>query len=95
MSKIKISELASELGVESKEIVAYLQEQGVEAAKRSTSSVDDEFAEKVRNHFGSGKADAKTESKPEASSKEDKPKAATESDDKKGEKKPLKKNKGF
>ncbi|WP_408070690.1 translation initiation factor IF-2 [Butyrivibrio sp. JL13D10] len=91
MSKIKISELASELGVENKELLAYLQDQGVEAAKRSTSSIEDEDAVKVRKHFGSSKADAKTESKPEAPVKEDKPKAAAESDDKKGEKKPLKK----
>jgi translation initiation factor IF-2 len=66
MSKIKISELASELGVEGKEIVSYLHEQGVETAKRSTSSVEDEDAEKVRKHFGSGKAEKKSETEPKA-----------------------------
>ncbi len=91
MSKIKISELASELGVESKELITFLHDQGVEAAKRSTSSVEDEDAERVRKHFGSSKAETKTESKPEAPAREEKPKAAAESDDKKGEKKPLKK----
>ncbi|WP_081667818.1 translation initiation factor IF-2 [Butyrivibrio sp. WCD2001] len=98
MSKIKISELASELGVESKELVAYLQEQGVEAAKRSTSSVEDDDAEKVRKHFGSGKADAKKEKaeapakevKEQAPAKEDASKATSSSDDKKAQK-PLKK----
>ena len=52
MAKIKISELANELGHESKELVSYLQEQGVESVKRSTSSIDDDMADKVRNHFG-------------------------------------------
>ena len=51
MSKIKISELAKELGVEGKEVVSFLQEKGVESAKRSTSSVEDEDAEKARKHF--------------------------------------------
>ncbi|WP_081677507.1 translation initiation factor IF-2 [Butyrivibrio sp. WCD3002] len=65
MSKIKISELATELGIEGKEIVSYLQTQGVESAKRSTSSVEDEEAEKVRKHFGSGTADKKESHKAE------------------------------
>ena len=52
MSKIKISELAKELGVESKEVVSFLQEKGVESAKRSTSSVEDDDADKARKHFG-------------------------------------------
>ncbi len=60
MSKIKISELATELGIEGKAVVAFLQEQGVETAKRSNSSVEDEDAEKVRKHFGSGKAENKS-----------------------------------
>ena len=66
MSKIKISELASELGVESKELITYLHDQGVEAAKRSTSSIEDDEAEKVRKHFGSGKAEKKSETEPKA-----------------------------
>ncbi|WP_081748999.1 translation initiation factor IF-2 N-terminal domain-containing protein [Butyrivibrio sp. FCS014] len=36
MAKIKISELAFELGCESKELIAFLQENGIEA-KRSNS----------------------------------------------------------
>ena len=89
MSKIKIAELASELGVESKELVTYLQDQGVEAAKRSTSSIEDDDAEKVRKHFGSGSADAKKEKAPEkeqAPAKEEAPKAKPESGDQKGQK---------
>ena len=81
MSKIKISELASELGIEGKELVNFLQEQGVEAAKRSTSSIEDEDAEKARKHFGSGKSGEK-------SVNEEKKAASEESDDaKKAEKK--------
>ena len=44
MSKIKVSELALELGVEGKEIIAFLHDQGVESAKRTNSSVEDEEA---------------------------------------------------
>ncbi len=70
MSKIKISELAKELGVEGKEVVSFLQEKGVESAKRSTSSVEDEDAEKARKHFGK-KSSAKA-SKEDAAAKEEK-----------------------
>ncbi len=52
MAKIKISELAKELSVDGKEVLSYLQEQGVDSAKRSTSSVDDAEADKIRKHFG-------------------------------------------
>ncbi|MCR5656665.1 MAG: translation initiation factor IF-2 [Butyrivibrio sp.] len=91
MSKIKISELASELGLEGKELVAYLQDQGVEAAKRSTSSIEAEDAEKARKHFGSGKA-AK-ENAPEASSEKApaQHESAEKSEENKDDKKPLKK----
>ncbi|WP_081668326.1 translation initiation factor IF-2 [Butyrivibrio sp. MC2013] len=56
MAKIKISELAKELGLENKEVVSYLQEMGVEAAKRSTSSVEEEDAQKARKHFAAAKS---------------------------------------
>ena len=62
MAKIKISELAKELGIEGKELVSYLQDQGVEAAKRSTSSIEEEDAAKAKKHFG---ASAKKEEKAE------------------------------
>ena len=41
MAKIKISELAKELACESKDLLGYLQEKGIETAKRSTSSIED------------------------------------------------------
>ena len=51
MAKIKISDLAYELGCEGKELLAYLQEKGIEA-KRSNSSIEDSEAEVARKHFG-------------------------------------------
>ncbi|MCR5177818.1 MAG: translation initiation factor IF-2 [Lachnospiraceae bacterium] len=66
MGKIKISELAKELGVEGKAVVSFLQEQGVEAAKRSTSSVEDDAADIARKHFGSAGGQKKAEDAPKA-----------------------------
>ena len=51
MAKIKISELAIELGCDGKALLSFLQEKGIEA-KRSNSSIDDNEAEIARNHFG-------------------------------------------
>ncbi len=96
MSKIKISELASELGVEGKEVVSFLQESGVETAKRSTSSVEDEDAKKVREHFRSGSTERKETSVSE-SKNETKPEVKAEKTEKTpaqgGDKKPAKKKK--
>ncbi|RKM62115.1 translation initiation factor IF-2 [Butyrivibrio sp. CB08] len=51
MAKIKISELASELGCEAKELIAFLQEKGIEA-KRSNSSIEETDADVARKNFG-------------------------------------------
>ncbi|MBO4913237.1 MAG: translation initiation factor IF-2 [Butyrivibrio sp.] len=51
MAKIKISELATELGCEGKALLSFLQEKGIEA-KRSNSSIEDSEAEIARKHFG-------------------------------------------
>ena len=59
----KISELAKELACESKDLLGYLQEKGIETAKRSTSSIEDAEADQVRKHFG--KAAGKTLEKKE------------------------------
>ena len=67
MAKIKISELAGELGCEAKELIAFLQEKGIEA-KRSNSSIEETDAEVARKKFG------KTEEK---SASAEKPKKAT------------------
>ena len=51
MAKIKIHELAKEMNMQSKEVIAYLQEKGI-VAKAPNSSVEDEHAEMVRKAFG-------------------------------------------
>ena len=59
MAKFKVYELAKELDKSSKEVVTFLQENGIEA-KAAQSSVDDAAADMVRKHFG-GNAVEKTE----------------------------------
>ncbi len=51
MAKIKVHELAKELDKQSKEVIAFLQEKGIEA-KAPNSSVEDDQAEMVRKAFG-------------------------------------------
>lgn len=51
MAKIKIHELAKEFGVQSKEVIAFLQSKGIEA-KAAQSAVEEDAAGLVRNHFG-------------------------------------------
>lgn len=53
MAKIKIHELAKEIGVSSKEVLAFLQEKGVEA-KAAQSSVEEDAAAMVRTYFDGG-----------------------------------------
>ncbi len=55
MAKIKVHELAKELGKESKEIIAFLSSNGIEA--KAQSGVEEEMAAKIRANF-SGKAKA-------------------------------------
>ena len=60
MAKFKVYELAKEVDRSSKEVLAFLQENGIEA-KAAQSSVEDAAADMIRKHFG-GKAEApKTE----------------------------------
>ncbi len=56
MAKIKVHELAKELEKQSKEIIAFLQDKGIEA-KAAQSSLAEDAAEIVRRHFGKGTAD--------------------------------------
>ena len=79
MAKIKVHELAKELDKQSKEVLAFLQEKGIEA-KAAQSAVEEDAAAMVRAHFGAAaapKADApaKAEVKEEvkAPAKEEKP----------------------
>ena len=51
MAKTKIFELAKELGIQSRDIITFLQKEGVEA-KAAQSSIEDETVRTVRKHFG-------------------------------------------
>ena len=90
MAKIKVHELAKELDKQSKEIIAFLQEKGVEA-KAAQSTIEDDAVAMVRNHFGAKSEnqvkeapvqektetpaqETKTETAPVASASEDAPK---------------------
>ena len=53
MAKIKVFELAKELNVQSKDILAFLKEKGIEA-KVAQSSVEEDAAELVRKTYQSG-----------------------------------------
>ena len=70
MAKIKISDLAFELGCEGKELISFLQGKGIEA-KRSNSSIEEADADVARKHF---KSASKTAAPKEE--KEEKPKKA-------------------
>ena len=59
MAKIRIHELAKELEKQSKDILGFLQEKGVEA-KSASSSIEEDMAETVREAFGKGGAKAET-----------------------------------
>lgn len=73
MAKIKIHELAKEIGVSSKEVLAFLQEKGIEA-KVAQSSVEEDAAALARAHFGKGeKSEGAAKEKPEAEPVKEKP----------------------
>ncbi|MBQ3104700.1 MAG: translation initiation factor IF-2 [Lachnospiraceae bacterium] len=55
MAKIKVYELAKEVDKQSKEIIAFLQEKGIEV-KAAQSSVEESAAEMVRKQYGTGKS---------------------------------------
>ncbi len=77
MAKIKVHELAKELGIPSKDVLTFLQDKGVEV-KAAQSSIEDGDAQSVRSHFGGGEkkeapaAPVKTENT-ESKSEEEKP----------------------
>ncbi len=72
MAKIKVHELAKELDKQSKDILSFLQEKGIEA-KAAQSSVEEEVAQMVRESFnGAAESRKQTpgeEAKPEAAAK--------------------------
>lgn len=69
MAKRKVHELAKELDVQSKDILTYLQEKGIEA-KAAQSSIDEDAVSMVRRAFG--KAGRNASGKSEAPAKKDK-----------------------
>ncbi|MCM1136138.1 MAG: translation initiation factor IF-2, partial [Clostridium sp.] len=58
MAKIKVHEIAKEMEKQSKEIIAFLQDKGIEV-KAAQSSLEEEAAELVRKAFGKKKEAAK------------------------------------
>ena len=61
MAKFKVYELAKELDTQSKEILAFLQEKGIEA-KAAQSSIEEDAAQMVRNRFGKKDPQEKSQS---------------------------------
>ena len=60
MAKIKVHELAKELEVQSKDVLSFLQDKGIEA-KAAQSTVEEEAADMVRKQFSKGAAAPKAE----------------------------------
>ncbi len=77
MAKIKVHELAKELGKQSKDILGFLQEKGIEA-KAAQSSVEEDAAQLVRRAFGGESAKAGTEEAPKPAGEETKAAPAKE-----------------
>ena len=84
MAKIKVHELAKELDKQSKEILSFLNEKGVEA-KAAQSSVEEDVADMVRKAFGKAEAPKTEAPKAEApkaeSSKAEASKAAPKTEE--------------
>ena len=70
MAKMKVHELAKELGIQSKDVLTFLQEKGVDV-KAPQSSIEDGDVAAVKSHFGGA---TKVEKK-EAPAKEEPAKA--------------------
>ena len=62
MAKMKVHELAKELEIQSKEIITYLKEKGMEV-KAAQSSIEDEAIALVRGRFKTGGKDVETTAK--------------------------------
>ncbi len=78
MAKIKIHEIAKELGLVSKEVVAKAQELGIEV-KNHMSAVTEEQAEQIKNSLKKGESrETKKESKPSKTSEPEKEKKKAE-----------------
>ena len=69
MAKFRVYELAKELDTQSKEILTFLQEKGIEA-KSAQSSVDEDTAAMIRGRFGKKEAQSKPAAPTAAAAKE-------------------------
>ncbi len=99
MAKIKVHELAKELDKQSKDILSFLNEKGVEA-KAAQSSVEEDVADMVRKEFGKTVAPKEETSKAEApkvetSKSEESKKEVSKAADAKGQEEPKKKKKNI
>ena len=72
MAKIKVHELAKELELQSKDILSFLQEKGIEA-KAAQSSLEEDAAALVRNNLGKKKAAASAAQKAPVNTENAKP----------------------
>lgn len=72
MAKIKVHEIAKELEKQSKEVIAFLQDKGIEV-KAAQSTIEDEVADMLRKAFGkSQNASTQPENSGEADTSDDK-----------------------
>ena len=78
MAKLRVHELAKELGIPSKELLAYLRDKG-EYVKASSSALEPPVAREAREHFEklSGSASGDAKSAPKKSAPKPKAKAST------------------
>lgn len=63
MAKMRVHELAKELGIQSKDIITYLKEKGVEV-KAAQSSIEDAAIDMVKQRFGKAAGTAEKEAEP-------------------------------
>ena len=75
MAKTKISELEKMVGVDRKEIISFLNENGIEA-KNAASSVDDDSVKLVKDRFGKSNAAANDDGAPQEADAAPKPQKA-------------------
>ena len=63
MAKMKVHELAKELEIQSKDVITFLQEKGIEV-KAAQSSVEEEHVAMVKAHFGKGETKKEIKAEP-------------------------------
>ena len=87
---MRVHELAKQLGKESKELIAWMNDNGYEG-KTASSSVDDSAAAQIKAHFGEGGADKAAKEEPKAKQSVEAPQS---SDKKEASPKPTEKKQG-